>query len=158
MRDFLWVMDPAKDSLFDTLVRLQTFGESMFGETHTKFKLSGLQSRLHYIPLDMKVRRAIMQIFKEGMNNVAKHANAGQVILAVHLQNDALKITLGDDGCGFEAETKEKAGYGTGIMQQRAHNIGAELSISSQSGKGTLLELHYKLTQMGKSVGGMKYA
>ncbi len=151
MRDFLWVMDPTRDSLFDTISRLKTFGESMFGDTHTEFRISGLRESYHKIPLSMDVRRAIMQIFKEGMNNCAKHACAKSLVLHVSLQNQKLSLCLEDDGKGFDLNLQKEGSYGREIMMERAVKIGASLQILSIQGKGTKLCLDYKIPQMSNA-------
>ncbi|WP_169312758.1 sensor histidine kinase [Owenweeksia hongkongensis] len=150
MRDFLWVMDPTRDSLFDTISRLKTFGESMFDDTHTTFSISGLRKTYHDIPLSMDVRRAIMQIFKEGMNNCAKHACAKKLVLRVSLEGQKLSLCLEDDGKGFDPSLKKEGSYGHGIMNERAERIGANLQTLSKEGIGTKLCLDYKIPQMSE--------
>ena len=148
MRDFLWVMDPTRDSLFDTISRLKTFGESMFGDTHTDFRVSGLREAYHEIPLSMDARRAMMQIFKEGMNNCAKHARADNIVLKVEVKPTHLSLCLKDDGDGFDPGKLKEGSYGKKIMNDRADKIGAHLRINSCKGEGTELCLDYEIPHM----------
>lgn len=150
MRDFIWAMDPAKDTLFDTMIRLKDFGDSMFTDAGIYFAMEGLAERYHQVKLPMDTRRAIVQIFKEGMNNCAKHAKAEEIILSVSLNNSELKVELKDNGKGFDVtEASTQKGYGRGIMADRAQKVGGELKITSETGKGTTLSFKCNIPHMG---------
>ncbi len=150
MRDFLWVMDPDKDTLFDTIYRLQRFGDNMFNATESKFHVVGMEKHMQEIKLSMNVRKAIIQIFKEGIHNCLKHADAPSVTLEVQIEENQLKISLGDTGRGFETESEIKPNhYGLNIMRKRAEGIGAELDINSQLGSGCCLRFTGSLPHLG---------
>lgn len=150
MRDFLWVMDPDKDTLFDTIYRLQRFGDSMFNATSIKFQVEGLEHHMHNVKLSMQARKAIIQIFKEGIHNCLKHAHASEVTLAVSLKDSSLCIALKDTGRGFPQSAEAQPNhYGINIMHERARNIGAELCINSANGAGCKIVLRAALPQMG---------
>ena len=147
MRDFIWVLDPAKDSLLDTVQRLKDFGTSMFEYTETEFKVTGLNDSLNNMPLSMDSRRALMLIFKEAMNNIAKYAKAKNVTFDISVDNEKVSITLADDGCGFEENTNVN-GYGLSNMKERAVKIGGELEIQSSKEDGTKISFVSNITHM----------
>jgi signal transduction histidine kinase len=145
MRDLIWALDPEKDTLSDTVLRLKEFGESMFVETGRSFEIIGLQQKFGDIKLNMDTRRAIMLIFKEAMNNCAKYAHATKISLKVNLSNELLSMKLQDNGIGFDnSDTEFKEGYGTKNMLNRAKRIDAELIIKSKLNQGpsVLLKIH----------------
>ena len=73
---------------------------------------------------------------------MAKHARARHVDLNISWTEDLLIITLSDNGCGFDPDAVRAEGhYGLMIMQERANEIDAFLSISSQLETGTVLML-----------------
>lgn len=150
MRDFLWVMDPQRDTLFETITRLKDFGDSTFADTNILFSVCSIIIEFHKIILPMNVRRTILQIFKEAMNNCAKHSLAKEVILAANLKSGIIEISLSDNGRGFDInEEKNKDKYGLTIMHDRAKNIKAAFEIHSQKDKGTTILLKYIIPQMG---------
>lgn len=150
MRDFIWTMDPEKDTLFDTLMRLKDFGNSMFQGSGIGFEIKGLSSQYHSIKLPMDTRRTILQIFKEAMNNCAKYANATQLILKISVNHKCVRLSLEDDGVGFNpTDIIHQKGYGTKIMKERAKKIEGKLTIHSKTGAGTNVELQFNLPHIG---------
>lgn len=150
MRDFIWAMDPAKDTVFETILRMKEFGDSMFTDACVSFTLAGLQPSTHDLKLPMDIRRAMVQIFKEAMNNCAKHAKASSVLLSIEINSNVLIIKLTDNGNGFDMQSaKNSKGYGLGIMKERAQKAGAELLIYSEKEKGAEITLRCNIPQVG---------
>ncbi|HPE56516.1 MAG TPA: two-component regulator propeller domain-containing protein [Bacteroidales bacterium] len=151
MRDFLWVMDPQHDSLFETIARLKDFGESLLTETGVNFIVKGIQLDLQEINLSMNARRDILQIFKEAMNNAAKYAKANNITLEVIKENNQFKIKLEDDGRGFNLQNLDNKRYGLRIMKERTQKIGGELIINSGENSGTSISLKCNIPHLGNS-------
>ncbi len=150
MRDFIWAMDPAKDTLFDTIIRLKDFGDSMFTDAGTYFVVEGLVEEYQKVKLPMDTRRAMVQIFKEAMNNCVKHAKAEEVKLMVSLKKGELKVEFQDNGKGFDVnEETSKKGYGRSIMAERAATAGATFGLQSEKGKGTTVSFICNIPHMG---------
>lgn len=84
-------------------------------------------------------KRQVLQIVREALANVAKHANARHV--AVRMVSDAsqAEITIRDDGRGFEPGAS--GGHGLEIMRQRASIVDATLSITSEPELGTEVKI-----------------
>ncbi|MDI6747631.1 MAG: type IV pili methyl-accepting chemotaxis transducer N-terminal domain-containing protein [Rhodocyclaceae bacterium] len=86
----------------------------------------------------------VLHILQEALSNVRKHAAATAVTVAMHGTDDALVITVRDDGCGFDSARvveKDGAHVGIGIMRERAHRIGARLDFDAGHGQGTCVTL-----------------
>ncbi|MEO0471560.1 MAG: ATP-binding protein, partial [Bacteroidota bacterium] len=148
MRDFLWVLDPEKDTLSDTLGRLADFGEQLFDLTDTAFYLHGLHADLEKIILPLNQRRHLVLILKEGMHNVVKYAAASRVDLLVKIDDERAELQLIDNGKGFDLSA-ESQGYGLKNMKARAEKMGGELEIFSEFHQGTKLYLRFDLPHMG---------
>jgi signal transduction histidine kinase len=148
MRDFLWVLDAGKDTLFDMIKRLEEFGNSMFEFSNTNYKVIGERHEFKKIILPMETRRTLILIFKEAMNNCLKYSEAQKVILNVELNNDILNLCLSDDGLGFNLE-KISQGYGLKNMNARAESIKGELEILSEFNGGTKIIFKGNITHMG---------
>jgi len=153
MRDFLWVLDPQHDTLFETISRLKDFGDSILPEMGIRYTLQGIKTSFSSLILPMSTRRNILQIFKEAIHNCAKYAQARNVTLAVAMDEQIIKISLTDDGKGFDMSAeKSKNKYGLQIMHDRAKKIDAELEIISNKNQGTVVLLKYNIAQMGNRI------
>ena len=148
MRDFLWVLDADKDTLYDTIKRIEHFGNSMFEYTETSFTASGDMTTIKEISLPMEIRRSLILIFKEAMNNCLKYSDAKQVNFNFSLQNDILTISLNDDGKGFEVKDNPDS-YGLKNMIARAKKINSTITIESEREKGTRITFKGNITHMG---------
>lgn len=90
----------------------------------------------------------ILYIIKESLNNIRKHANAKNVIISFYLENNVMYIQVEDDGKGFHTKSwdcNERSGFGINIMKERAGEIGGEIRINSETGKGTKVILSIPL-------------
>lgn len=147
MRDFIWGLDPEKDSLQETLIRLRDFGNKLFQHSDVRFIASPLVSDFGRVELDIDDRRAIMFIFKEAMHNCLKHAAATNASLDAHLDGESLQIAFSDNGKGISQHPKT-GGYGLKNMQSRAAKMGATLQISSEADRGTRIVFEKILTKI----------
>lgn len=112
-----------------------------------------MQDKLDISSLSMKQTINIFRIIQEALNNIEKHAKASIVsIIITIIQNNnqkMLKVYITDNGTGFNSEKllKETAlQYGTGHfgisnMRNRAKDINASFSISSEINSGTEIKL-----------------
>ena len=94
----------------------------------------------HYKPPPV-VQVAVYRIAQEAMNNVAKHAQAQNVTINLTLRPGMLRLGILDDGRGFDARALARERLGISIMQARAAEIGAQLTIDSAPGMGTQIFL-----------------
>lgn len=86
---------------------------------------------------------SLYRIIQEGLRNIAKHACATHVSVSLKGGHEGLVLTIQDNGIGFDPdEPKGKAGLGLGSMTERARLIQGELSITSEPGHGTRIEVH----------------
>jgi signal transduction histidine kinase len=84
---------------------------------------------------------ALQRILLEAITNVLKHAVARQIVVTARVRGeDAVSITVEDDGTGFDAQLPA-AGLGLASMRARAARAGAALEIRSSGGKGTIVEI-----------------
>ena len=98
------------------------------------------------LPADVK--RQLVQITREALANVAKHAYSENVW--VELQCSPVRTTLRvrDDGRGFSAP--DSWGHGMGIMRERAAMAGASVEIKSKPGEGTEVLVAYPSGLQGR--------
>jgi len=83
---------------------------------------------------------ALFHICQEALANIAKHANAKNVQVAVWTTQDRVLLEITDDGKGFDVEKiKTSIGHGLANMHTRAHAVGGEVDISSTLKEGTTI-------------------
>lgn len=71
----------------------------------------------------------LYRIAQEAVNNAIKHGMARSITISFHAENNAIALTIRNDGKGFRKVTRE--GMGMSIMRYRANMIGATLEIRS---------------------------
>ncbi|MBQ0736286.1 histidine kinase [Aquimarina celericrescens] len=95
-------------------------------------------------PLDDKIEIIIFRILQEFFTNTIKHSKASNLHVDVAYNKEKLVIHAKDDGIGFNSDDfNTKKGIGLGNIQNRCKLIGAEVSITSEKGKGTEMNLIY---------------
>ncbi|RDC62871.1 sensor histidine kinase [Adhaeribacter pallidiroseus] len=96
--------------------------------------------------LDSEKKLIVFRIAQEALNNIIKHAQATTISVLLMYVPAKIILSIKDDGRGFDlaevtAEHNPDAGTGTLNMQYRARLIGADFSLHSKPGLGTLVLL-----------------
>lgn len=92
----------------------------------------------------------VLRVLQEALQNVRKHAGAGDVVVASVLDNDAWVLEVRDDGRGFDVgavAARGRRNFGLQFMRERAELIGAQLEVRSQPDAGTVVRLAIPLTR-----------
>lgn len=93
--------------------------------------------------LDEPVENALFRIAQEALTNVAKHAQASQVVVRVEADAEFVQLTISDNGIGFDladwARPSTRNSWGLITIIERAEAIGGNCQIESQPGRGTKL-------------------
>jgi two-component system sensor histidine kinase UhpB len=91
--------------------------------------------------LSADLATAAFRIVQECLTNVARHAEAGQVLVSLLCLEGYLLLQVSDDGKGIPADNGAKPdSYGVIGMRERAHALGGALNLSSIPGEGTTVE------------------
>jgi len=93
------------------------------------------------LPPDVHI--ALYRIAQEAINNVAKHANASRLVVDLTGDDGQVRLSVADDGHGFEPTEVRAGTMGLEIMRERAGGIGAELTIHSGPGEGTSVDVRW---------------
>ncbi|MGW8183049.1 MAG: PAS domain-containing sensor histidine kinase [Burkholderiales bacterium] len=85
---------------------------------------------------------AIYRMVQEALTNVARHAQATEVRVSVRVVEGHLRVAVGDNGKGVDAEALNKErSYGLRGIRERARTLGGSASIGTGSRGGTLVEI-----------------
>jgi signal transduction histidine kinase len=95
-------------------------------------------SRLRRLPAEVEL--VLYRIVQEALTNVAKHADASQVLVRLTRRGRTLRLLVEDDGCGFDVEAikhSRESGLGLFGMEERLALVGGTLRVESVAGEGT---------------------
>lgn len=148
-RDFIWTLDPDQDTLYDVMVYLKDFGDDVFAKTGKVFRVYGIHNDLKEAILPVEWRRHLILIFKEGMNNILKHASCNNVVFDIVFKENQLKVTLSDDGVGCNLDEVTSKGHGLDNMRRRAKTIRGQLDIFQNIGSGMKIQFTGEIPHMG---------
>jgi two-component system, NarL family, sensor histidine kinase UhpB len=87
-----------------------------------------------------EIELMLYRISQEQLNNILKHANASEVIIDFSLDKGRIKLSIKDNGIGFNPH-KRSDGVGLKNIEARVQYYSGKLSINASPGKGCLLEI-----------------
>jgi PAS domain S-box-containing protein len=151
MGDIVWAINPRKDSLQELIKRMRRFASDVFFSCGIKFQFETNEIE-DAIALGANIRREVFVIFKEAVNNIARHSGCRNVNLELTINANRLILELDDDGRGFDVLEKlsesfspEIGGNGLINMKKRARELGGECVIESAIGKGSNIRIDIPL-------------
>jgi signal transduction histidine kinase len=92
----------------------------------------------------------LFRAVQEALTNVARHAHATQATIELHQEARSVRLTIGDNGMGFDVNAPPKYQRGSGLglvgMRERVSLVGGTCAIESAPGQGTriVIELPVK--------------
>lgn len=101
------------------------------------------------IPLKLDVALAAYRIAQEALRNVARHSGSQRAGLALSVEDGWMVLRVSDEGRGFRAGGEgERRGLGLIAMQERAALAGGRFDVSSEPGRGTVVEVAFPLAEL----------
>ena len=94
-------------------------------------------------PLDrlaLTAEEALYRIAQEALHNVVKHANASNATIRIWREGDEVRLSVTDDGSGFDPDSVPRGHLGLIGMRQRVDLVGGELRVESKAGRGARIE------------------
>ena len=139
MREIVWSINPKIDTLGDALPRMLQYASELL-EAKDMELVADIDPAIDEVKLNMQKRRDLYLIFKEAVNNLAKHSQATKVKLSLQLEHDTLIMNISDNGVGFDKAVPLQ-NNGLKNMQERAASHHWKLYIQSGPGAGTTITL-----------------
>ncbi|MBP8110060.1 MAG: sensor histidine kinase [Caldilineaceae bacterium] len=130
---------------------LRWYGRQRLHMSGSQFRVSGGQCAPR---LPSLVKLTLYRIGQEAIANSARHAKATHVWLEISCAEEALLLTVRDDGCGFDPNvhlSSPEGLKGMGIlgMRERALLLNGKLTIQSEPGKGACVQVRIPFEEMG---------
>jgi signal transduction histidine kinase len=142
MRSLLFELRPSALDAADLQTLIVQLGDALTGRTRIPVEVN-IQGDSNP-PVDVKL--AIYRIAQESFNNIAKHAEANQVFLDMRSDPDYVKLSISDNGRGFDLNDVPEDKLGLSIMSERAEEVGADLEVISSPGQGTQVTLTWHVS------------
>lgn len=146
MNDIVWAISPDHDSLLDLTRRMRQHAEEVFAlrDVQLNFKAPATD-----LKLSVGARRDVLLIFKEAVNNAARHSGCTKVEIDLLTNNATLFLRIKDDGKGFETDSDDQ-GQGLPSMKRRARALGGIFKLDSSPKNGTIIEFEMPLPNVNR--------
>ncbi len=95
---------------------------------------------------DSEASGHLFRIAQEALNNAIKHASASEIVVGLTERDGAIEVSVSDNGKGLPKSIRRREGMGLQVMRHRANAIGAELTVSSNVGKGVSVSCVFRKT------------
>ncbi|MBW8014914.1 MAG: PAS domain S-box protein [Planctomycetes bacterium] len=110
-------------------------------EIMTEFEDDGLSK-----PLDEDLQIQLFRSVRELLTNAIKHAHAQNIKISMFKENDTIKISVEDDGVGFDSSKKDSGidlakGFGLFSIHENLNQLGGDVEVKSIVGQGTVVVL-----------------
>jgi signal transduction histidine kinase len=134
IRTFIYGLRPGLEAPGGIASALETLAE----ETRLHASMQ-IEVDAHGVPaLSATVSSELLNIAREALSNVARHASATGVVLSLEAADGELRLEVADDGLGFDPSAPRSEGHhGLNNMRRRAESLGGRLLVESGKGSGT---------------------
>jgi signal transduction histidine kinase len=92
-----------------------------------------------------ELETTVYRVVQESLTNVVKHARASSIDIAVRCADDAVDVSVVDDGIGFDTDATVEVGFGLAGMRERVELAGGELSVLPGARAGTVIRARLPL-------------
>ncbi len=93
------------------------------------------------IRLPKGIEDHLFRIVQEALSNTLRHSKATQMELKLIRPSDSIRLSIRDNGVGFELDEGKHASYGIQSMKERVNEIGGTIHFITAPGKGTRIEI-----------------
>ena len=143
LRDTIWAMNKSEISIEDLHARILSFIEkAKIATENIKFDIK--QEINENFTLTSLKGMNVFRVTQEAINNAIKYADASKINISISKNNNNLKISIKDNGTGFDINTVE-LGNGLSNMEKRMNEIDGKINISSKKNSGTDIQIICKL-------------
>ncbi len=139
LHDVIWSADARRDHVEDLLIRMQEHANDVLTPLNITYEIKVLNiNRQALIPV--QIRPDLYFIFKEAINNVAKHVKEGNVMVNLKNEGNFFIMDIKDNGA-IPPKENPSSGQGLKNMQMRAKRIKATLTTSWNDGFQVTLQM-----------------
>jgi len=149
IRNFIMGLQPEMLAEADLVTGVQTLAAEFEGNTLIDLELK-IDGELVEPPREYAAH--VLAITREALSNIARHSGATRASLELAAADGTLRLVIGDNGRGFDvAEARSNRQRGLTNLNSRAEAIGGTMSLNSEPGAGTRLELRIPISSPSPS-------
>jgi signal transduction histidine kinase len=145
--EIVWALNPSNDNVPRFAAYVGDFAQEFLHSADIDCRLF-IPDQLPDQPLPPKVRHELFLAIKEALHNILSHAAATSARLEISMHGDRLRVTIADDGRGFDpaspAPGRPGGGHGLANLRQRMQEAGGSFEVRSSPGAGTTIVLEVK--------------
>lgn len=100
---------------------------------------TGIQAQVYVQdsrPLPVDLEQTLYRVAQEALSNVARHSAASTVELLLAYEVGIVKLSVDDNGRGFDLSKAKNQGFGLQTMRERVESMGGWLVVDSEPGHG----------------------
>jgi ligand-binding sensor domain-containing protein len=137
MGDIVWSIRPEPDGMESLVRRMREFAIDVLASRSIGFELRTPQNGTH-LHLGLQARRQLFVIYKECVNNIARHSGCTRAEAEFTLAVRQVILRIHDNGHGLNMVEPRKSAGGNGIpnMKRRAQSVGGAVEVLSAPGEG----------------------
>jgi signal transduction histidine kinase/ligand-binding sensor domain-containing protein len=135
--EIVWAVNPRNDTLAHLIDYSAQFANDYLYSAGVRCLLDVPEQVREREAVSSNVRHNIFLVIKEALQNIVRHAHASEVWLRISTAGPGLRISIEDNGSGFEGATENALADGLRNMRQRMNEVGGECRIQSCVGVGT---------------------
>jgi signal transduction histidine kinase len=139
LRDTIWATQNEHISVADFITRLKNYVFQTLGH-ESAYRVIYEEKCDKDVILGPFLALNLHRICQETLNNAFKHAGATELVVAFEGNSDFFKVTIQDNGAGFDVNSIHE-GYGLGNIRHRSAQIGASIYFNRGISKGSSLEI-----------------
>jgi len=132
-------LHPAKLDHLGLAAAVRSLCEEMSQTTNVRIEV---QHNRFPAALPKDIALCVFRVAQEALRNCVKHSGAQSVRVLLWKTSDAVRLTVSDDGCGFDPKLDvRQSGLGFISMKERVYLLGGEMQINSQPQCGTCVDV-----------------
>ena len=142
--EIVWAVNPRNDTLAHLIDYTGQFAVNYLRDAGIRCLLD-VPDHTPVREVPTNVRHNLFLVVKEALQNIVKHAHATEVWLRVSISEQRLRISVEDNGRGFDRPPADAWADGLRNMRQRLAEVGGECHIKSELGQGTAISVELVL-------------
>ena len=150
MSDIIWSLKPMGEGKYSILSRLKNYSQELLAGQgiNTLFNISDdLDNRIE----NPQVRKNILLVAKEAMNNIAKYSRATTATISLQQNDLTVTLSIEDNGVGFNTNV-DTNGNGLHNIKQRSLQVKGNCHISSSAGQGTKVQCVFPIATISHTM------
>ncbi|MBK9254323.1 MAG: hypothetical protein IPM42_02420 [Saprospiraceae bacterium] len=143
IEEIIWSLKPFQANKNTFEIKINEFINDSLTGKDIKCKVN-IDDNLDSLISNAIMRKNILMIIKESLNNISKYSNASEVNIDMIFDKKNINLTISDDGTGFDTEN-HRNGNGLFNMKKRVKDMFGVFTVTASPGSGTTIQCRLPL-------------